>query len=343
LRTVVFSEPGKVELREIARPAVRAGHLLIETQYSAISTGTELLVLEGRLPEAYGGVIRYPLVPGYENVGRVVERGADVTGVEVGDWVVCEGAANFPGLYSFWGGHSGFVLAPYSDVFRLPADLSPEHGLFTVLTSIALHALQRGAVTLGQRVAVVGQGTVGLLAVQIARAMGAAEVLAIDRFPERLEVARAVGATAALQISSPEGLGEQARDLLEPGGFDVVVEVSGSASLAAAAPSLCRERGRLVLAGMYTERVGFAYWDLFTRELDISASRQAGPRQSLPPAYYPWTWRRTHEESLSLLAAGTVNVEPIITDRLPIERIDEAYEALRSRPEATIKVVLGWQ
>jgi 3-hydroxyethyl bacteriochlorophyllide a dehydrogenase len=343
LRAVVFPCPGQVELREIARPAVRAGHVLIETHFSAVSAGTELLVLDGRLPEAYGGVIRYPLVPGYENVGRVIECGADVTGVEVGDWVVCEGASSFPGLYSFWGAHCGLVLAPSSEVFPLPAELPPEHGLFMVLTSIALHALQRGAVTLGQTVAVVGQGTVGLLAVQIARAMGAREVLAIDRFQERLDVSRAVGATSTVRAASAVELTERARDTVDLREFDVVVDASGSASLAEAAPRLCRERGRLVLAGMYTEPVRFAYWDLFSRELDVSASRQAGPRQNFPAAYYTWTWRRTHEESLRLLAAESIQVEPLITDRLPIAQIDAGYEALRSRPETAIKVVLGWR
>jgi 3-hydroxyethyl bacteriochlorophyllide a dehydrogenase len=343
LRAVVFPGPGEVELRDIARPTVRAGHLLIETYFSAVSTGTELLVLDGRLPEAYGGVIRYPLVPGYENVGRVLECGADVTGVEVGDWVVCEGASSFPGLHSFWGGHSGLVLARSSEIFPLPSGLLPEHGLFMVLTSIALHALQRGAVGLGHTVAVIGQGTVGLLAAQIARAMGAREVLAVDRFDERLAVSRVVGATSTLRAASADELIERARDTLDPRGFDVVIDASGAASLAEAAPRLCRERGRLVLAGMYTEPVRFAYWDLFTRELDVSASRQAGPRQDIPSAYYSWTWRRTHEESLRLLSTGVVQVEPLITDRLPIEQIDAGYEALRSRPEMAIKVVLGWR
>jgi len=317
--------------------------VLIETDYSAVSTGTELLVLDGRLPEAYGGVIRYPLVPGYENVGRIIETGADVTGLQVGDWVVCEGASSFPGLYSFWGGHSGLILAPVSEVFALPEELAPEHGLFMVLTSIALHALQRGDVSLGHSVAVIGQGAVGLLAVQIARAMGAREVVAIDRFDERLAVARMVGATCTLKAGSADEVTERLRETTDPRAFDVVIEASGSAALAEVAPRLCRERGRLVLAGMYTDPVRFAYWDLFTRELDVSASRQAGPRQSLPAAYYPWTWRRTLEESLRLLAQGSVQVEPLITDRLPIERIEDGYDALRSRPETAIKVLLRWQ
>jgi 2-desacetyl-2-hydroxyethyl bacteriochlorophyllide A dehydrogenase len=343
LKAVVFSGPGQVEIRDLPNPTVRSGHVLIETHFSAISTGTELLVLDGRLPEGYGGLIKFPLVPGYENVGRIAELGSDITGMQVGDWVVCEGAASFPGVHSCWGGHSEFVLAPVSEVFVLPDAFEPRHGLFTVLTSIAVHAAQRGQVSLGQSVAVLGQGVVGLLAVQVARAMGASEVVAIDRLPQRLEVSTRVGADQTVLVDSCSELEERIRRLAEGRGFDVVIEASGSSSLAEVAPRLCRERGRLVLAGMYTDPVGFDYWDLYTREIDVMASRQAGPRQQMPDSYYRWTWRRTHEESLRLLADGRIEVEPLITHRLPIDEIATGYEALRESPSSTIKVVLAWK
>lgn len=342
LRVVTVPEPGHVELRDIPRPTTRPEHVLIETHFSSISAGTELLVLEGNLPGVHGSIVRYPLVPGYENVGRVVEVGSGVSGLQEGDWVVCEGSTSFPGVHSCWGGHSEFVHASADQVFRLPDGVDPQVGVFMVLTSIAVHALQRGRITLGDDIVIFGQGAVGLLATQIAYAMGAARVVAIDRVGSRAAVAGELGATHTIVGESVDEAHPRLEQLSAGRGFDVVVEATGAAEVAGAAPAVCSERGRLVLAGMYTRPITFDYWDVYTRELDILSSRQAGPKHDLPDPYYRWTWRRTNEYSLELLAKRQVLVEPLISARMPVEQIEHAYDSLRSHPEDTIKVLLEW-
>lgn len=343
MKVVVVPKPGQVEVRQIPRPSVRPGQVLVETHLSAISAGTELAVLAGNLPGVHGGAIRYPLVPGYENVGRVVEVAPAVSGLREGDWVVCEGAPSFPGLHSCWGAHSELVAVPEDEAFRLPEGLEPETSIFMVLTSIALHALQRATVSLGDDVVVLGQGTVGLIALQIARAMGARSVVAVDRIASRLDVAKLLGATAVVKAQSVAEAEARLSALSAGRGADVVIEAGGSAELAGAAGRLACERGRLVLAGMYARPIIFDYWDLFARELDVIVSRQAGPKLELPDPYYRWTWRRTHEQSLQLLARGEVRVAPLITHRLPVERIGEGYEALQTRPDTAIKVLVEWR
>jgi 2-desacetyl-2-hydroxyethyl bacteriochlorophyllide A dehydrogenase len=343
LRVVAVTEPGHVEVQELARPQVRPEHVLIETQFSSISAGTELLVLAGTLPGVHGGVVRYPLVPGYENVGRIVEVGPGVSRLREGDWVVSEGATSFSGLHSCWGAHAELVHIHADDVFRLPDGLAHHAGVFMVLTSIALHALQRGRVTLGDDVAIFGQGVVGLLATQIAKAMGARRVVGVDRLENRLRAAGELGADHTVNAPATEDALEQLAELSAGRGFDVVVEATGAAEVARVAPRAGCERGRLVLAGMYTQPLSFDYWQLYTRELDVAVSRQAGPRHDLPDPYYRWTWRRTNEESLALLASGQVHVEPLISHRLPVEEISRAYEQLRSHPDETIKVLLEWR
>jgi 2-desacetyl-2-hydroxyethyl bacteriochlorophyllide A dehydrogenase len=343
LRVVTVTEPGHVEVRQLARPLIRPEHVLIETHFSSISAGTELLVLAGTLPGVHGGVVRYPLVPGYENVGRIVEVGAGVSRLREGDWVVCEGATSFSGLHSCWGAHAELVHIHSDEVFRLPDGLLPQAGVFMVLTSIALHALQRGRLTLGDDVVIFGQGVVGLLATQIAKAMGARRVVAVDRLENRLRVAGELGADHTVPAESLEEALDRLTELSAGRGFDLVVEATGAGEVASVAPRAGCERGRLVLAGMYTQPVMLDYWQIYTRELDILASRQAGPRQELSDSYYRWTWRRTNEESLALLASGQVQVEPLISHRLPVEQIAVAYNRLRSRPDETIKVLLEWR
>jgi 3-hydroxyethyl bacteriochlorophyllide a dehydrogenase len=347
VKTVVFPTQNRIEIRETQRPAVRPGEVLIKTHYTSISAGTELLVLSGGLPAMAHGAIRYPLVPGYENVGRVVALGEGVVGLEDGNWVCCEGAPSFHELASCWGGHAEYVLAPASEVLRVPQDTPPQRALFTVLASIALHGVQRASITLGESVVIWGAGVVGLLALQLTRLAGADLVIVADRLPGRLAVARRLGATNTVLIDDEVSHGldearEQVLSLTSNRGADAVLEITGASEIAAIAPRVCRERGRLALIGMYARPLVFDYWDLYSREIDVLPSQGAGPKDGLSASPIAWTWRRTCEEALALITAGRLIVDPMITHRLPIEQIADGYAALRGEPDRTLKIVLSW-
>lgn len=347
MRLAVIPEPGVVEIGLTPDHKVSAGHLLIDTYVSGISAGTELMVLDGRLPNIAHGFVRYPLVPGYENVGRVISIGSGVTGFEEGDWVCSEGSPTFIGLQSCWGGHSEQVVAPAKEVFRLPTRLSPEHGVFMVLTAVAVHAVQRARIGMGDTVVVFGAGVVGLLAAQIARIAGADRVITVDRLESRLELAKQLGAADALLVQQgSQALAEVCGEIVQMTqnrGADVVIEATGSPNVASAAVTACRERGRFLLLGMYPQHVTFDCWDLYSRELDIHSSRGAGPKEDFLRAGHPWTWRKTYDHALQLLASGRVCVDRLITHRLPAESIAEGYRLLRKEPERALKVVLEWR
>ncbi|MGH7903142.1 MAG: zinc-dependent alcohol dehydrogenase [Candidatus Dormibacteraceae bacterium] len=348
MRLAVVSNPGVVEIREAAVPKLRPGQLLIETHISGISAGTELMVLDGTLPSVARGLVRYPLVPGYENVGRVVAAAPGVMGFREGGWVCSEGSPSFQGLQSCWGGHSEYVQVEGKEAFPLPAGMAPETAVFTVLASIALHGIQRGRVRIGETVAIFGQGAVGLLALQICRLAGAERLIAVDRLPSRLELARQAGADDTVLVEGgDEAAVARAADeivrLTHGRGADLVVEVTGSPQVASAAVVACRERGRFLLLGMYPSPVRLDCWDLYTRELEILSSRGAGPKEDLPLAYEPWTWRRTYEESIRLLADGRLRVEGFVTHRFPPERIGDGYRALSKDPDHALKVVIEWR
>lgn len=348
MRLVVIPRPGVVEMRETRDLKPRPGMVLIETHYTGISAGTELMVLDGKLPNIARGVVRYPLVPGYENVGRVVASDSGATGFAEGSWVCSEGSPNFQDFQSCWGGHCGHVLVPAKETFSLPVGMTPEDGVFMVLTSIALHGIQRARIGLGETVAIFGQGVVGLLALQLARMAGAERVIAVDKVPFRLDLSMRLGADETLLVADGGKHGirkacEEIVRLTHGRGADVVLEVTGSADVASESVIACRERGRFLLLGMYATPLHFDCWDLYSRELDILSSRGAGPKDELPFAYEPWTWRRTYEESLRLIASKRVAVQPLITHRLPAERIEDGYRALREQPDQALKVVLQWR
>jgi 2-desacetyl-2-hydroxyethyl bacteriochlorophyllide A dehydrogenase len=341
MRTVVFTEPYRVCLEDIPIPTLREGEVLVRTRVTSISPGTELLVLSGKLPLIEKGEIAYPLVPGYENCGEVVRLGPGVQDIHEGDLVYCEGNPDFDGLTSCWGGHAEYVRIPATQVFKVPDNVSPEEATFTCLTAIAWHGVQRGRVSLGDSVAIYGQGIIGLLALQIARQAGVDTTIAIDLLDSRLELARSLGASETINASRVEPI-SRILELTDDQGVDIVIEATGSPQVAGIAPRASRDQGRMVLLGMYSTPITFDYWDLYTREIDILSSRGCGPKETLPAPYYRWTWRNSYEESLRLISSGRIQVSPLITHEFPVEEIDRGYQGLQDAPDQTLKVMLYW-
>jgi 2-desacetyl-2-hydroxyethyl bacteriochlorophyllide A dehydrogenase len=340
MRAVVFTEPNTVELQQIPPPRLAPGQILVRTRVTSISPGTELLVLTGRLPLIQRGQIQYPLVPGYENCGEIVEIASGVQGFEIGDRVYCEGNSTFADVTSCWGGHSEYVAIPGSEAFKLPATVSDEEGTFTCLASIALHGVQRGVIGIGDTVAVFGQGVIGLLATQAALLAGADRVIAVDLLERRLELSKQLGASHTVNAGTDDPIA-RIRELTGGKGCQVVIEVTGSSGVAASVPRACAERGRLVLLGMYSAPISFDYWDIYPLELDILSSRGAGPKIS-DNAFARWTWASTYRQTLDLMSRGRIRVSSLVTHRLPIKQIMQGYDALLHQPNETLKVILQW-
>jgi threonine dehydrogenase-like Zn-dependent dehydrogenase len=195
-------------------------------------------------------------------------------------------------------------------------------------------------VTLGDTVAIWGQGVIGLLALQAAIASGADRVIAVDVLDGRLAWARQFGAAHTINAAAEDPV-SRILELTAGRGCEVVIEASGLAQVAARAPKTCGERGRLVLLGMYASEIKFDYWDLYTKELDILSSRGAGPKEP-SVSWFKWTWAQTYREALELIGAGRIRVRLMITHRLPIEQIREGYKCLSEQPGETLKVMLNW-
>ena len=179
---VLFIEQGIADVRECEMPAAGPGELLVRASVSLISPGTErafLLGLANTLPH-------YPQGTGYSHIGEVVEVGDGVEGWEVGDGVASQ--AN----HCMYGTVPALLCSP------VPAGLSDERAAFFRLTSIAMQAVRKARIELGEPVAVIGCGLIGLLAMQLARLNGGLPVLSIDKDPRRLEFAAALNADAAL-------------------------------------------------------------------------------------------------------------------------------------------------
>lgn len=324
-RRVMFKGKGVVVVEEFTPDKPKPRQLLVKTVCSLISPGTETAFLTA-LPNTPR---RFPQYPGYSNVGVVEEVGEGVKAFKPGDLVASPTH------------HSSHVLVYEDDALRVPGGLSAGEAAFFNLTAIALHGVRRGFIELGSSVAVVGQGLVGQLTVQLARLSGGFPVIAVDLLDGRLKVSAKHGADHTVNPTRVDAV-EEVRRLTGGRGADVVIEATGNPEAIPAALDMAARFGRVVLLGSPR---GMSTVDFYTsvhrRGLTVvGAHTSARPRcESLP---HRWTAMDDMNLALRLIASGRVRVRDYISLRLPVERAVEAYELLMERKEEVLGVLLHY-
>ena len=282
-----------------------------------------------------------PLTLGHEFAGIVEEIGSDVTGFKVGDRVVVnplitygnKSAAydiydgfTFVGLGSD-GGFADFTVVNEKNVYGLPEGLSLEEGALVEPTAVAVQAIQEGGLQSGQTAAVFGAGPIGLLTIIAAKAQGASKIVVFDLSEERLEKAKAVGATHVFNSGKVNPL-EVAREV-EPEGFDVSFEVAGVEITLNQAIKITKSRGMVVIVSIFPKPVSFDPMDLTATGVKITSTL----------AYEP----KVFQETLDLMASGDIDAKEIITSRIELEEIiDKGFDALtQDKSQSKILVKLS--
>ena len=342
---------GETVLAEVPAPLARAGHLLIRTEASVVSLGTEkMLVAFGQAnllekarqqPEkvkqvlqkirtdgllATVGAVRakldQPLPLGYCNAGVVLVIGAGVTGFSAGDRVVSNGP------------HAEIVCVPRNLCCRIPDGVASEAAPYTVVAAIAMQGIRLAAPSVGETVVVLGLGLIGLLAVQILRA-GGCRVLGTDFDAAKCALARTFGAEA-VQLSAGGDPVAAAEVFSRGRGVDaaLITASTKSSEPVSQAARMCRKRGRIVLVGVTGLELNRA--EFYEKELSFQVSCSYGPGRydpeyeqaghDYPVGFVRWTEQRNFEAVLDLLASGAVSTTPLTSHRFPFERALDAYE-----------------
>ena len=344
---------GDLEVLEVPCPAAGTGQLLIQTRASLISAGTERSVVEfgqasyldkarqnpervkqvlerirsdGLLPtlELVFAKLDEPMPLGYCNAGEVIQVGAGVTGYQVGDRVASNGR------------HAEMVCRPINLCAKVPEGVPDDQATFAVLGSIGLQGVRLIEPAIGERVAVFGLGLIGLVAVQLLVSSGA-HVIGIDVDPARLKLAEQFGATT---VNVAAGSDPVAAGMAFSRGVGIdAVLVTASAkndSIIHQAAQMSRKRGRIVLVGVVNLDIQRA--DFYEKELKFQVSCSYGPGRydakyeeggvDYPLPFVRWTEQRNMEAILELIAAGRLNVEPLITSRIPHSESVRAYDLL---------------
>ncbi|GAB4550032.1 MAG: zinc-binding alcohol dehydrogenase [Anaerolineae bacterium] len=358
MKSIIINGPFDVEIIDEDVPTAGPGEIVVEAELSGISSGTEMFLYRGTYPnfklKKWAQWQDYPVRPGYELVGRVVEVGpparrgasgasiaslqpgagvvvADSDEFQVGDRVVCLGT------------HQQFAAVPATLAARIPEPVSNEQATLAVLGTTTMHSTRRLQLEYGATVAVIGMGVVGNLALQHARLGGAARTIALDLDRERLELARKVGADHTIQVGVEDPV-ERVYAYTNGMGADAVVEASGAASTLQTALEIMRDRGTVELLGWRTEESSFEFGDLYFKEGTIIATRAIGPDPGLPYSYVRWGYDQSLRLAVDLIAKGRLKTDFFEPSRFSYKDIRQVYEQIHRNPTSIgLQAVLVWK
>lgn len=315
MRAAVIRSPGEVELQAVPVPEPCAGQVRVRLQGSGVCA-SNLAVWEGQ------PWFEYPLrpgVPGHEGWGVVDAVGLGVSGPVEGDRVAVFSQCAY----------AEYEVAAADEIVSLPPELDgvpfPGEPL-----GCALNIFRRSGIAARQNVAIVGIGFLGALLTQLASRAGA-RVIAVSRRPFSLQVGRSMGATEAVETGAPGESVEQVRKLTGGVLCDVVIEATGKQAPLDLAAELTRVRGRLVIAGYHQDGprpVDLQLWNW--RGLDVINAHERDPAVYL----------RGMREAVDAVVSGRLDPTPLYTHRYPLERLDEALDATRDRPDAFLKALV---
>jgi L-iditol 2-dehydrogenase len=324
-KRVCWPERGRAEIVPFTPPAPKAGEVLIQTEVTLISPGTERAFFLG-LPNAEG---RFPAYPGYSNVGRVIALGEGVTDLGVGDRVA-SGTS-----------HASHTVARTERCWRVPEGLDPTQAVFFSLGAIALQGVRKARVEMGEAALVLGLGLIGNLALQFARLNGAFPALGLDPDAGRREIARTCGADACFDPTAADTEAALAT-ATEERGPAVVIEATGFPEVVNEAFARAAFHARVVLLAS-TRGLTEAnfYRDIHKKGLSVLGAHASTipPRDSSPGF---WTLRDDTRVVLRLLAAGRLRVDPLISEVAPAEEAPRLYEQLGSWRKDALGMLLRW-
>lgn len=326
---VVFTAPNQVEFRAVECPEPGAQDVVIEVWHSWISNGTEGSFLRGERTAGDttwrpGDPSPFPLIAGYQKVGRVTYVGPEVTGLAVGDWVFAV-MSQVLGMFDRHAGHVSPSVCHQRFVHRLPAGVDPVAYSGLVLTQVGYNCGTRPRLVGGQVAVVVGDGLVGQWTGQALKARGA-RVIMTGRHESRLAAFRSGGWGEAVRVPAGSGVAEIKQ--LGAGPVYVLVDTIGDTRLYDDYLPLMAHGGTVVSAGFYgtEDRIELQRYRFRELAFDLAAG----------------ITRERLDETMEWIRAGKLVTLPLITHRFPVAQAADAWRLIETKREHVLGVVLDW-
>lgn len=305
---IVFREPGMLRVEDIDLAAPAGDEVVIETLWSGISSGTERMLLEGTMPPFPG--MGYPLVPGYESVGRVTQSAPD-SGVEVGTLVFVPGARGYVDARGLFGATASRLIADASKVVPLPESLG-EQGTLLALAATAHHALALAGTKLPDLI--IGHGVLGQLIARTTIALGGKAPTVWEPSAKR----RAI--ETGYEVI--DGATDTKTD------YASIIDASGDPTILDTAIAHLSRGGEIVLAGFYRDPLSFAFPAAFMREARFRVAAEFD--------------RFDTDSVLALVADGRLSLDGLISHRANPQDAKDAYDTAFNDPDC-LKMILDWR
>ncbi len=331
----------KMEMREVSVPMPKEDQVLIKIEYVGIC-GSDVHYLEhGRIGDF---VVEGDFILGHECSGVVVETGKNVKRLKVGDKVALEpgvpcGQCEFcrSGKYNlcpdveflatppYHGCLMNYMAFPENMAFKLPDNVSTKEGALVEPLAVGLHAAAQGNVRLGDKVVILGAGTIGLVTLLACKAYGATEVTVVDVIDKRLEVAVNLGATRVINAKNENAV-ETIMALTNGAGVDKVIETAGSEHTIKQCPYLIKRGGTIVLVGLAPKDIiDFNFMQIMVKEADIKTV---------------FRYRNLYPSAIGAIADGKIDVKGIVTHEFDFEDSDKAFDFVIENKNDVVKALI---
>jgi len=333
MKAVIFDSPGAIRIGEIDIPKLRPQEAHVKIKASGLC-GTDVHIYEGDF------ISTYPLVPGHEFAGEVVEIGSEVQDVQIGESVAIdpsiycnqckfckENKQNFCENFKAYGLHENggfaeFAVLHQRNLYSIDG-LSYLEGAMVEPVGCGIHGMKQIDLQLGDQVLIFGSGPIGLILMQLCKIGGAATVTMVDIAENKLDLALSLGATNALLAD--DNLRQNLK-LLQPDGFHVVIDATGNPRVVELMFNYVQDKGKLLFFGVCPAdaKIQISPYDVYKRELKICGT---------------FALLHTARPAIDLLKAKKISVEPLISHEFPIEDFMEAFD-LKLRGKDALKIVI---
>jgi 2-desacetyl-2-hydroxyethyl bacteriochlorophyllide A dehydrogenase len=304
-------------------PALDAGELLVRTEYSGVSQGTEIWAYTGHRPE-----LQFPTVPGYQTVGVVEQVGEGVEGFAVGQRVLWH-ASRLPAQWpaTWMAGHVSLAVVPVKHdppPRVIPNEVDPVAASLAALAAVSLRGIDMLDIRPGDLAVVTGQGLIGQASAQLARLRGAT-VIATDLSAKRLQLSKAH--SADLVANPRDGDLKQLVTSLRPNGADLVIDTTGRSEAFAECVALLRWEGQFLMQGWYPKPITFDFHATHMKKPKIAITCGIGDT----------------DRTLELMRYGKLDWRPLVTDLVPVGDAPAIYQKLAANDPDTLGVVFDWK
>jgi L-iditol 2-dehydrogenase len=343
MKAFILHGPGDMRLEEIEVPSPKADEALVRVKSIGVCGSDVHYYRHGRIGPF---IVKGPIILGHECSGEVVTVGSAVKSLEVGARVVFE-----PGIpcQKCWycrngrytkcptikfmatppddGAMAEYVAWPADYLFEMPNDMSFQEGALVEPFAVGLYAVRRSGLYPAASVVILGSGPIGLATLQAVKARGAGPVILVDVMPNRMDLAKTMGATHVIDAGH-ENVVERVRDLTNGEGAHFVFEAAGTAKTFQQTVELARDAGFVVLIGLAQElQIPMPMVEALIKEINFVTS---------------FRYNNIFEEAITLMSNKRVNVKPMITHEFPFEKTLEAFDVTENAKDKAVKVMINF-